>query len=1164
MSAVPERGVTSLSLSLAQEVDAVCLRFEAAWQAGQRPRIEDYLRDTAGHGQAALLWELLRVELERRAAAGEQLRPDEYQSRFPGHAALVCEAFARLGPAAGDHRAWPAVPGYDVLGELGRGAMGVVYKARQTSLAGRLVALKMVLAGDQAGAPDLARFRAEAEAVARLQHPNVVQIYEVGEQDGLPWFSLEYVGGGSLAGRLDGTPLPPAEAAQLVEVLARAVHCAHESGIVHRDLKPANVLLAACGPVGGAQPHAADWVPKITDFGLAKRLDGAAGQTATGAIVGTPSYMAPEQAQGKGKEVGRAADIYALGAILYELLTGRPPFRAATMLDTILQVISEDPVPPRRLQSKTPRDLETVCLKCLRKEPHQRYASALALADDLRAFREGRGIRARRAPWWEKVARWGRRRPAAAALVLLGAALPPLMAGGAFWYWGHEATIRIQERQREAASLVDALATCETPAVPGIIARLEDYRRWADPLLKQKASEADERGKAKLHFALALLRVDPAQKEYLAGRLLTAGPDELPVVRDLLGGDPQVAEGLWKVLESPNAEPNQRLRAACALASYTPSDRRWLGVREAVAAQLVAEQPLAVGAWAKALRPAGDALIPALAAAFREAGRSASERILAVNLLAEYAADQPETLADLILDADDKQFAVLFPRLQGNREGAAAVCAQVLAMPLAEQQTEAGPAHLIVQGLGAQGVVPGMPALGPMMQTLVAAKVAQSDAYALQTEEKKERLAGRQANAGVALLRLGQPGKVWPLLRHGPDPRVRTYLIHRLGPLGADPTTILQRLEEEQEVSTRRALLLSLGEFRPEKFVPPVQESSVVMRLYQEDQDPGVHGAAEWLLRQWGRQKALQEMEERWAKDEQQHRRERLKEIGQEMAKDGASPRWYVNGQGQTLAAIRPADFPMGSPEEEPERFPDAEELRRMDIGRPYAIATKEVTVAQFRHFLNARPEMRLAFETSSPRKYSPDDEGPVLAVKWYEAAEYCNWLSEQEGIPANQWCYPRGVGGAGAGLMMPPNYLHRTGYRLPTEAEWEYACRAGAVTSRSYGASADMLGKYAWYAANSKDRAWPVGRLKPNDFGLFDMYGNAWEWCQNQADHKGRANVDEEEEPIPLDNVQTWVLRGGSFKYYTSWARSAASTYSRARYRDDLVGLRVARTLLP
>jgi serine/threonine protein kinase len=303
---------------------------------------------------------------------------------------------------------YPSIPGYELQGVLGRGGMGVVYKARQVRL-NRLVALKMILSGGHASEADLARFQVEAEAVARLQHPNIVQIYEVGDAGRKPYFSLEFVEGGSLDDKLEGKPLPPRQAARLLETLARAVDHAHQRGILHRDLKPANVLLSRAG------------VPKITDFGLAKRLEQSVGQTQTGAIVGTPSYMAPEQAEGKSKRIGSAADVYALGAILYEMLTGRPPFLAETPLDTILQVLGEEPVPPRRLVSRVPRDLETICLKCLRKEPGKRYVSALDLAEDLERFLAGESIRARSVGIWEGTWRTARKKPVYALLALAAA-----------------------------------------------------------------------------------------------------------------------------------------------------------------------------------------------------------------------------------------------------------------------------------------------------------------------------------------------------------------------------------------------------------------------------------------------------------------------------------------------------------------------------------------------------------------------------------------------------------------------------------------------------------------------------------------------------------------------------------------------------------------------
>jgi tetratricopeptide (TPR) repeat protein len=326
------------------------------------------------------------------------------------------------------------VAGYEILAELGRGGMGVVFKARQVHL-DRCVALKMILSAN-ASREDLIRFRIEAEAVARLQHPNIVQVYEIGEHEGRPFFSLEYLEGGNLDHHLRGKPLDSLAAGRLVEILARAIHYAHERGVIHRDLKPANILLPFSRDpeesAGGNSAHSSgsrpnDLMPKITDFGLARRLDDRSRQTQSGVIVGTPCYMAPEQAEGK-RDVGPLVDVYALGAILYECLTGRPPFSGGSVVATLQQVRLHDPVPPSRLWADVPRDLETICLKCLHKEPERRYPTALALADDLRRFLEGRPVHARPVGWTERTVKWVRRRPSAAALLAVTALLVGVLA----------------------------------------------------------------------------------------------------------------------------------------------------------------------------------------------------------------------------------------------------------------------------------------------------------------------------------------------------------------------------------------------------------------------------------------------------------------------------------------------------------------------------------------------------------------------------------------------------------------------------------------------------------------------------------------------------------------------------------------------------------------
>jgi WD40 repeat protein/Flp pilus assembly protein TadD len=389
------------------------------------PELLSRLRQGQAQGGERSVSELCRDHPELIPAIDQCVHALRQVQQMPGAntepatlaaAAAGSDGATRQGGAAaeGSSLGIRTVAGYEILGELGRGGMGVVYRARQIKL-GRVVALKMILAGGHAGAAELERFRTEAEAIARLQHPNIVQIHEVGEQAGLPYFSLEFCGAGTLAHKLAGTPLKPAEAVALIESLAKAMHVAHAKGVLHRDLKPANVLFAE------------DGTPKITDFGLAKKLD-EAGKTATGAVMGTPSYMAPEQAGGKGKEIGPACDIYALGAILYECLTGRPPFKAATSLDTILQVVTEDPVPPRQLNTKIPRDLETLCLKCLQKDPRKRYASAAGFADDLARYQRGQPILARPVGRLERTWRWCRRYPAVAALLVVACVFGASMA----------------------------------------------------------------------------------------------------------------------------------------------------------------------------------------------------------------------------------------------------------------------------------------------------------------------------------------------------------------------------------------------------------------------------------------------------------------------------------------------------------------------------------------------------------------------------------------------------------------------------------------------------------------------------------------------------------------------------------------------------------------
>jgi formylglycine-generating enzyme required for sulfatase activity len=691
-------------------------------------------------------------------------------------------------------------------------------------------------------------------------------------------------------------------------------------------------------------------------------------------------------------------------------------------------------------------------------------------------------------------ATWRYTRQVAGVVLLFG-----LLAGGTWYGIG----------AMKASALVDRLMSAEVREVPGIVAQLGPYRRWAHTRLKEQSTEGAADSRERLNASLALLPVDPGQRDYLYQRLLMAGPVELPVIREALGGHSgDLRERLWAVLEDTGHDADQRFRAACALADYEPDSPRWSKVARDVTNKLVTENPLALGAWTESLSLARGALVQPLADLCRDTNRSVSDRSVAANLLARYAAGQTDLLAELIKDVEPRFGAVFLPVLQVDVDKA-----------IAQMERE----------------FPG--------ETDLAAPQAGLD-----------NRARRQANAAAVLFYLGRPDRVWPLLRHSRDPSRRTYLVHCLGPLGMEPLPLIRRLETEQEVSTRRALILSLGEF-PEEKLPAGERlllSEKLMSWYRDDPDPGTHSAIDWLLRRW-KQNAKSETKP-------------TKERGQ------GEPSWYVNGQGQTFAILPgPLEFKLGSPPDEPGRNAGLEGWQDRRIDRSLAIATKEVTVRQFKQFLDANPEVSKDSLRISQR-YSYDPDGPIVGVLWFEAAQYCRWLTQKEGLAEDQMCYPAvaeiqkrvfAKNPEERGIRLPANCLQRIGYRLPTEAEWEYACRAGAVTSQAFGNSRTMLDHYGWHLANAQARAHPVGLLKPNDFGLFDMYGNANEWTHDKllSDAPAVAPEVPEEERSIIWNQNFMLYRGGSASNLPGDLRSAQRFRSQLMNREAFLGFRVVRT---
>ena len=712
----------------------------------------------------------------------------------------------------------------------------------------------------------------------------------------------------------------------------------------------------------------------------------------------------------------------------------------------------------------------------------------------------------------------------------------------------------------QANALRDRLLDANTNEVPGIVQDMPRYRRWLNPLLHDAYAQAEkvQNRRKQLHTSLALLPVDASRVNYLKGRLLDAGAGEVAVIRDaLFPHKDQLLGELWRVVESPEkGKESQRLRAAAALAKYDPESEKWTKASILVVADLVRENPVYLLYWSAAFRPVRETLVAPLSDVFRDKRpERAAERSLAANLLADYAADNPATLADLLMAADKKQFAIIFPKFkeQGQR---------------------------------------GLPVLiGEIDRKLP------PDAK----DEAKENLAKRQANAAVALLRMDQAGIVWPLLKQRSDPRVRSYLIHRFGPLGADAQALVTRLADEPDVTIRRAVILSLGpeEFGAAAWTPEAQQRLVpqLQELYRTAADPGLHAATEWLLRTWQQESWLKQVNEEWAKDKVKG--DGWWVVGKD--KDSspatrhpppATPKWYVNSQGQTMVIIPgPVEFLMGSPSTEQGRDSDEPQHKRR-IGRTFAIAAKAVTVEQYRKF-------KPSYVMGEMEQKARTADSPVISTDWFQATEYCNWLSQQEGLPESEWCYEPlrdrkalpALAASSVGLLagsfgplaatggldprrtdpeykLARNHLQRRGYRLPTEAEWEYACRAGAVTSRYFGETEELLQKYAWYDKNAQDRTWPVGSKKPNDLGLFDMHGNVWTWCQEKYQKylqpQGEKAIEYEEDILSIKMQDDGLLRGGSFHAEAVYVRSAFRHRGLPTDCPQDVGFRPARTFAP
>lgn len=1024
---------------------------------------------------------------------------------------------------------------YELKRELGRGAMGVVHEAWQPVLR-RRVALK-----EQPRSHDpLAdkRFLREIAALGRVEHPNLIKVFTSGSEGGCLYYTMELVDGEPLSAvsdaltrggaaatianeisqpeRVEQSREPSAASGkvddseyvrrmvELVRQAAEAAHALHEAGVLHRDIKPSNIMVTADGKRA-----------VLMDLGTARMTNETS--TLTKQFLGTLRYASVEQL--RGMTLDARSDVYSLGATLWELLALKPMFQVSEQTptpDLIHKLETEEPERLTRLNPVVPRDLESVVHKCLEKKPERRYGTAQEFADDLGRWLQNGSVRAPPVSKIDRTIKWIKRHPAIAALYGAIAALIVLMIGSIIVYQRQQIVHAGQERRTRAAASVDALKTSDIAGVPIIIRGMESVRDEADPILSECYEASPKDSRLRLRYALAWLPANPALADEVLDFVKSADAEEVLVLREMLKPYRQKVLDYWPNIADDRGKVS--MSVAGLEAEFEPEDSRWKNYVDSIAGQMVQLNPIELRAWFTVFDPIHKVLTPPLVKQYVQLQKTAKtsniqtrDLILAAAgldmanaVLERYAADQPEVLADLLQIVDSRHFAAIFAVAQPH-----------------------------------QAVI---------IRELQAGIERTPDPNA--RDDEIESLAIRHANAAIALTRFGQREPAWKMLRHSADPTARSYLIHGAAPRAVDAIELINRYDKEPDVSARRALLLALGEFGDNPTPPP----EFVQRLLSEFRhhpDAGLHGAIDWLLRQkWGK------------KDE-------LNRITLELRGPPHEERqWFVSPGGQTFTVFRgPVEFTIGSPLSEPGREEGPiESQHAARIERSFAFSAREVTVAEFTRFLTP---------AKFRKQYSPYPDSPMSDINWYEALAYCRWLSELEGVPEDQMCYPP-LKDIKPGVQLPPDFLERTGYRLPTNAEWEYACRAGAVTSRPYGRGTELLGYYAWYQLNSEDNArlrhypwyqlnfndhaWPVGLLKPNDFGLFDMLGNGGEWCHDRHAAMGDASYGKPYvRPMPFDPL---VARSGAWYFGARSARSATQFSIPPFMNLNMLGMRVVRTV--
>ncbi len=960
---------------------------------------------------------------------------------------------------------------YETISCLGEGAFGIVLKSLDPNL-DRLVAVKLQKAASLQSRSNVDRFLREARSAAQLRHPHIIPVFEYGE-----FADNQFIDGRTLdEWARDNQP----DLRDMVEVLARiaeALDYAHSLGIVHRDIKPANIMVDR----EHDQPH-------VADFGCARLDQTETTRTIEGSLMGTPAYMSPEVVAGHANTADGRADLWALGIILYEFLVGQRPFRGK--LSELFRLIQEtEPKRPRQINPEVPRDLETICLKSIEKDPDRRFATCGDFAADLRLWLDGMPITSRRTSVLERTWLWAKRKPAIAAMLGIIAAFLVFVAVGSTLF-----SINLQQKQNEIVrSQLEALENADPGSLPVIIDNLVQLDNEVIDRLDARLKDPNTSPEKMARFQLASYRIgkhnghpDPAALASLAQHLPDTSPVEARTIIDLTRDDlGSQSAFLWQIAAA-DPDKQRRLRAFCALAAVDADNDEWNSHALPLLGYLLDESSERLVIWAALLQPVASRLQPELEKIFQQ-GREASVRERAAELISYLFADDVDYLANTAKDAEPQQ-------LRWFAEPARRHTAAVAGLRLPEDATgdHVAAANLV------------------LLKTMAGDRSSLAEAFAQNT----------------------------------PDGNLRSKVINDCGPAGIDLQHLRDIIHEQSDETILMAAILAVGEYDQRQLYQVEREElkDQLLDLFASHPSAGVHGACRWLLARWG-----------FADDVQA----RIEELQRPLPKPGYG--WHEDENGICFAVFdpvqdfRPGPDADGAPVEIPRRFGIAmHETRTGDF-----LEWEERLVANLESISGEDPNKerweslaKSIRRNQKSREVAADPDQPVTGITWHDVAQYCNGLSRAAKLPNDQDVYNISAGRHSWTARPVQQALERTGYRMPTATEWEYASRAGSTTRYFFGSDDKLFPAYGWSVNNSSDQLMPVGRLKPNDVGLFDVQGNAMEWCHNVFDP-----AESDMSNFPRE------IRGQNCAEEAGYIRISYRTKNLRDWFNDRLGFRVART---